>query len=83
MSVAVVNIREMWVFVHHSRMTMPMVMRLAIVPVEIVRVLVVFVMGARNLGLADRLLCGKLKGRNGTGVPLRQTGTQPFTAIFS
>ena len=44
MSVAVVNIREMRVFVHHSRMTMPMVMRLAIVPVEIVRVLVVFVM---------------------------------------
>lgn len=44
MSVAVVNIREMWVFVHHSRMTMPMVMRLAIVPVEIVRVLVVCIM---------------------------------------
>ena len=44
MSVAVVNIREMRVFVRHSHMTMPMVMWLVIVPTEIVRMLVVCIM---------------------------------------
>ena len=44
MSVSVVNIREMRMLVRDGDMTMPMIMRLVIVPVEIVRVLVVFVM---------------------------------------
>ena len=39
MSVSVVDIREMRVFVRYGDMTMHMVMRLVIVPVEIVSVL--------------------------------------------
>ena len=45
MSVSAVDIRKMRVFVRYGDMAMPMIMRLVIAPVEIVRVLVVFVMG--------------------------------------
>ncbi len=44
MRMSMVNIREMRVFVCYGDMSMPMVMRLVAVPVEIVRVLMMFVM---------------------------------------
>ena len=43
MSVPVVNIRIMRMLVRYGDMTMPMVMRLVIVPLEIVKMLVVLV----------------------------------------
>ena len=43
MCVSVVNIRKMRMLVRHGDMTMPVLMRLVIVPIEIVKMLMVFV----------------------------------------